>query len=445
MMIAMMMLGCNSFQSPKSLFWNLQRPARTTAIVKSTVSRTDPKPDMDEMRKEIETMREEALKRLEALNRKMQDHEAVIQEQKEKKRQDELSQQLVSPRPPLGRPLDVVSSAPVKKEYLTDEYLTSTPLPELSALEAEFAQNALDRRVDRDRRREAALATTSSPTTSVACPQRSTSSRASLALLDGTRWRLMFNLGREPGTWMPKTWGISGERLLMNLEMEFTSNPLLYDREDFLNGVSGSKVLHVVHNQLTVGPNMKEGAKQVRVKNGGWRVAAGEGPVGTDVLRFYVELEEETRHSGSDVYAPAGRLYCTCGYFAMEARGSTTCKKDEIRKLQEALSVQYQELVQEQEEDKNLVSWEKVQRAKKIMDLQAEASKLQSRMHEAKIQEPERRLLRLSRDQHVGLTREGGVCCKVPKGLAIEYQILGKFEVAAMDNREHSNYHELLP
>jgi hypothetical protein len=42
-------------------------------------------------------------------------------------------------------------------------------------------------------------------------------------LLDGTRWKVMLNIGREAGTWMPKTWGISGERLLLNAEVEFTS------------------------------------------------------------------------------------------------------------------------------------------------------------------------------------------------------------------------------
>eukprot|EP00980_Cylindrotheca_fusiformis_P012276 scaffold3001_cov122-Cylindrotheca_fusiformis.AAC.1 len=79
------------------------------------------------------------------------------------------------------------------------------------------------------------------------------------------------------------------------------------------------------------------------------------------------------------------------------------------------------------------------------MDLRMKANKLAQQMSEAAVKEPERRLLRLSQDQSVGLTKEGGVCCKVEKGLAIEYHILGKFEIASMENREHTDYRELLP
>jgi hypothetical protein len=31
--------------------------------------------------------------------------------------------------------------------------------------------------------------------------------------LEGTRWKLGFSLGREPGTRMPQGWGASGSRL----------------------------------------------------------------------------------------------------------------------------------------------------------------------------------------------------------------------------------------
>ena len=98
----------------------------------------------------------------------------------------------------------------------------------------------------------------------------------------------------------------------MNLEMEFTPQQL-YDREEFLNGLGGAKILHVIHNEATVAPTMQEGGKRIRVRDGGWKVATGEGPMGTSILRFYVDLEEETGHKGSDVTCPAGRIYCTCG------------------------------------------------------------------------------------------------------------------------------------
>lgn len=282
-----------------------------------------------------------------------------------------------------------------------------------------------------------------------------------LQSLDNTRWRIMLNIGREPGTWMPKTWGISGERLLMNLEIEMTPEAL-FDYDEFLNGRSGAKTLRAVGNQLTVAPTMKEGSRKVRVNNGGWRISLGEGPMGTDVLRFYFDIAEEVRHKGSDVYSPAGRVYCTCGFFpapghrreAISETSATSSKplgislKEEIRQEQMTLNAEYEKLTNEMEMDQSIVSWKKMMRTRELMNLRAEAKKLNERMTEARIREPERSILRLSRDQTVALTREGGVCCKVIKGGAVEYNeyhILGKFEAASMDNREHSDYRELLP
>jgi hypothetical protein len=55
---------------------------------------------------------------------------------------------------------------------------------------------------------------------------------------------------------------------------------------------------------------------------------------------------------------------------------------------------------------------------------------------EARQREPEKSQLRLNSDQTIGLTREGGVCCKVHKGLALEYHILGQMEVGYVHERE---------
>ena len=288
------------------------------------------------------------------------------------------------------------------------------------------------------------------------------------SLLENTRWRIMFNIGREPGTWMSKTWGASGERVMISLELEFltakTNHGIQADGDEFLGrdellGTSlvfdqglNSHVqpLRIIDGSATLAPNMKEGGRRnLRVKEmGAWRVAPGEGPMGTSVLRFYIELEEEIRHQGSDVYCPAGRIYCTCGYFPHLDKRSLggMNRKDMIRKEQKELNAEYQQLVDEEESDDSFfMSFKKMKRGKKMMDLRAEANKLNHQMNVAQVQEPEKALLRLSQDQRVGLTREGGICCKVPKGLAYEYHILGKFEIASMTNREHTDYRELLP
>jgi hypothetical protein len=268
-----------------------------------------------------------------------------------------------------------------------------------------------------------------------------------LKLLDGTRWRLMLNVGREPGTWMPKTWGASGDRLYLNLEMEFTEEHL-YERDDFFNGVSGSKVLHVVHNEGNLAPSMMEGGRRVRIRDGGWRVVPNEGPLGTTVLRFYFDLEEETRHQGSDVYIPSGRVYCTCGYFPMAGRSGAhgeQSTKEILEKELHELEARYQKLSSQMELDDSLFSIDKIKRAKDMMDIRMEAEKIGKAVQNARVREPDRSLLRLSQDRSVGLTREGGVCCKKHKGVAVEYHILGHFEIASMENREHGDYRELLP
>jgi hypothetical protein len=298
-----------------------------------------------------------------------------------------------------------------------------------------------------DEKAAPAVTSTTATSKSIAAASGIKHKQHPLKLLDGTRWRLMLNVGREPGTWMPKTWGASGERLYLNLEMEFTDEQL-YERDDFFNGVSGSKVLHVIHNEGSLAPSMEEGGRRVRVANGGWRVVPNEGPLGTTVLRFYFDLEEETRHSGSDVYLPRGRIYCTCGYFPMAGRSgghSIEPTKEALQKELHELEARYAALQTETELDESLISFEGLKRAKEMMEIRVEADKINKALQEARVKEPERALLRLSQDRSVGLTREGGVCCKEEKGVAVEYHILGHFEVASMENREHADYRELLP
>lgn len=294
----------------------------------------------------------------------------------------------------------------------------------------------------------------------------------SLRRLDDTRWRVMLNIGREPGTWMPTEWGASGERLYLQLELEFSSEALMetfsdakhFPGDDFLNGRSNTKLLKVVHNEASLSPTLKEGARKVRVQNGGWRVAPYEGPMGTTVLRFYVELEEQVAHEGSDVWCPAGRVYCTCGYFPMYHDPVTglvsTCSvpstistsnispvslKDALKKEQSDIAMQFEALARANSEDPAILSWNKLKRSSQMMKLKQQAQKLAHKRHELHIKEPDKALLRLSQDQQVGLTKEGGVCCKVHKGLAVEYHMLGKFEIASMQNRDHTDYRQLLP
>merc|ERR1739836_257212 len=135
-----------------------------------------------------------------------------------------------------------------------------------------------------------------------------------LDLLDGTHWKLALDIVREKGTWMPKTWGESGDHLHLNLEVSFDSAPL-YEREEFLGSAADAKVCRVVNNKCTLGPNMSEGCRDYNVKNGGYRICKGVGPYNTDLLRFYFEIEDQIQHTASDIYCPAGKIFLTCGFF----------------------------------------------------------------------------------------------------------------------------------
>jgi len=248
--------------------------------------------------------------------------------------------------------------------------------------------------------------------------------------LEDTYWKVQLNIGREPGTWMPKTWGASGERLLLNLEVHFTDEQL-YSRDEFLMGLGNARICRVVNRELAIAPTMTEGSKSIRLKDGGWRIAKGEGPMGTDLLRFFIEAEEdmEIRHSGSDVYVPPGKIYCSCGYFKMHRPSGI---KDDLRDQMQALEGKAAELDAEMQQEP-LFSMKRIKISKELFEFGQRAKALRKAIAEADVVEPDKSLLRMSRRGDVGLTREGGVCCKVRKGPVAEYHILGRFSVASVD------------
>ncbi len=423
---ATILIATDAFMNPRT-----SRRAATSLGLSTRSSSMGNDHYIEEMKEDIARMREEALQRLELLNEEMIQAEGAWKDQKEME-QMRISKEMIQVQP---KP----ASVPTSNSFPV------VPAPQAEDIhsfnESEQVEALLKARMEREKLHFL------DPVVPASTAIKETTASANLKLLDDTRWRLMLNIGREPGTWMPKTWGVSGDRVRMHLELEFSPEQL-YAREEFLNGVSGAKVLKIVHGQGDLAPTMQHGGRQVRLKEtGGWRVAPNEGPMGTSVLRFYFDLEEETRHAGSDVYCPAGRIYCTCGYFPMLERyqHGHVCEKDTLKQEMRQIEGQYEALANENELDTDLLSWNKFQRSKQMMDLRMQATKLNTKMHEAQVREPDKSLLRLSQDQSVGLTREGGVCCKVHKGLAIEYHILGKFEIASMTNREHMDFRDLLP
>ncbi len=248
------------------------------------------------------------------------------------------------------------------------------------------------------------------------------------ALLDGTQWKLSLDIGREPGTWMPKDWGVSGARLKLDFDFEFTDRQL-YEREDFLGSMGDAKIVSVKDSKMVLSPSLTEGTRQIPVKNGGWRVSKGKGPMGSDLLRFYVEISEEVSRTNGDVYCPAGRIYCSCGFFNMDRPSSGEKarykkKLDQLMNRAEALD----------DEIATAGFLDKFKKNAEMIKLKVELQETAERYRGASVMEPDTSILRFSPEGDVGLTKEGGVCCKVSKGMAIEYHILGRFYIQGKRN-----------
>jgi hypothetical protein len=300
-------------------------------------------------------------------------------------------------------------------------------------------------------------ATSSLPPSRPAAAGLSSSSSDRYERLDGTRWKLGFNLGREPGTWMPPGWGASGSRLYFEIVVDFLDDPSLEERDEFFLGRAGCKKLRVLDAWMfpTGTGTDSRGRRAIQVsEHGTYKVLPGQGPRGTDIVRFCLDVADDgVVHD--DVTCPAGRIYGTCGYFAMDdgggfvASGATTSAsayKDELAAKQRDLASQYEQLKLEDEQDPNLVH--KIGRMREIYQLRKQLDAVAQELQHARQAHPDRSELRFSRDRRVALSREGGVCRKVQKGLAVEYHILGRVEVASIraDDAalDHDEYRDLV-
>jgi hypothetical protein len=257
--------------------------------------------------------------------------------------------------------------------------------------------------------------------------------------LEGTRWKVSLDVGREPGTWMPAEWGRSGRRINLSFVAEFDTSAS-YERDDMVRvgAGGGAKVLRVVDGIATLGPSVSEGSKSYVVRDGAWRVSRGEGPMGTDILRFYVEVvDDRIMHSDGDVYIPGGRVYCSCGYFPSSPGDgkdvSTYSAREaligELRNIEERMT----RLRKKKDGISNPFDLDGFKISNEISRLKREARIVNGKLNFNAVTEPDRRLLRFSKDGDIGLTREGGVCCQVNKGPMVEYRILGRFSIASVD------------
>ena len=371
------------------------RSSRISGVVhhrtkNSITSLNDNKSDsLDSITDEIEMMKRNALQKL-----------------------DELDNKISNKNSQAGPEMDTV--------VVTPSVAKAAPSVETVDEESESAYVArrLSERIDSDR-----IAVSNDPSIITSTGTSIRGRKRDEALLDSTSWKLSLDIGREPGTWMPKDWGVSGSRLKLDFEFEF-SDKQLYEREDFLGGIGDAKIVSVKDSIIVLSPSLTENRREIPVKNGGWRVSRGKGPMGSDLLRFYIEIDEEVSRKNGDVYCPAGRIYCSCGFFNMDRPSNG--EKARYKKILDAMITRAEAL---DEEIAAAGFLEKLKKNAEMIRLKVQMQETADRYRGASALEPDSSILRFSEQGDVGLTKEGGVCCKVNKGMAIEYHILGRFYI----------------
>jgi hypothetical protein len=117
----------------------------------------------------------------------------------------------------------------------------------------------------------------------------------------------------------------------------------------------------------------------------------------------------------------------------MTHHSETEAYKSYLRGELDRLVNKYEDLSIEDEADEHFFSMEKVKRTKKMMDLRNQIKATDELITQARIRDPEKAMLRLSRKGDFGVTKEGQVCYKEIKGVSAEYLALGKMEMASIN------------
>ena len=140
--------------------------------------------------------------------------------------------------------------------------------------------------------------------------------------LTKTKWRLLLDVGLQPGTWMPKRfpgWAESGARLPLDIDVEFTNEPC--DQRESLVGPRDSTFrLKVCGEGISIFVSEK-GQQEVQFTDGGWclqrptaniRNAEGSLVKPEGLLRFWLDCPSGARKRDAEVF-PGTRIFFTTG------------------------------------------------------------------------------------------------------------------------------------
>lgn len=247
------------------------------------------------------------------------------------------------------------------------------------------------------------------------------------SLLYDTRWKVAIQIGTKA------TQRYKEKPLILHLILDFSPDKLK-ESDDLLQGSANAKTLEIKEAWIGASSITEGHQRNVRIKpTGGWKVLPGQGPKGIDILRFYLDVEEEISHSkSSNLRCPANRVYCTAGVFSMHHHKESELFKDCLRSELDKLAQRHEELISEEEKDERSFSFDRLKRAKQMMDLRNRIRDMNQKITQARIRNPEKSMLRLARKGDVGVTKDGQVCYRETKGMSSEYIVLGKMEMASI-------------
>jgi len=113
------------------------------------------------------------------------------------------------------------------------------------------------------------------------------------------QWRLTLDIGREKSTEMPETWGASGARLVLPLDVTIESESWNGPRDDWGVGESGGS-LSVIRPLEEARYVSSRGEQKVCVREGGWKISSpakagnrNSGGGHASTLQFWLDVETE--------------------------------------------------------------------------------------------------------------------------------------------------------
>jgi len=128
------------------------------------------------------------------------------------------------------------------------------------------------------------------------------------ATLNNMETEITLNIGREPGTWMPKDWAASGARLSLPMKVRFS--------DDIVDlGLPGEETLATAPGQGRYAKKLiceggsfigTDGLTVVKASGGAWS-ARPSGIPGAYTLDAFVDFPEEAARN--DVRLPKGRVF----------------------------------------------------------------------------------------------------------------------------------------